>query len=254
MLNARRLWPPPPEILVLERDEVHLWHADLDRHRSNIQAFCQILTEDEQHRASRLRFQRDRDRFIVARGLLKTLLGGYLSIKPVMIRFCYGRHGKPNLDLSSGKETLRFNLSHSDGLVFYALTRDREIGVDLERVRAGFPYESITERFFSPQERAALYELPIGLRRTAFFTLWTLKEAYLKARGVGLSSPLDRFDISPALKNPTTLTLLEIQGDPNDTACWLLRNLAPAPDYRAAVAVENHGLKLKELRWRVYGL
>lgn len=239
---------PLPERIRLDEDEVHLWYASLDLGASKAQRLTEILSEDERKRGERFYFQRDRERFVAARGQLRSLLAGYLGLKPGELRFRYGPYGKPNL-VFSRSGMLRFNLSHSDELVLYAVARDREIGVDLERVRADVPYE-VAERFFSPRERAALRELPSDLRRTAFYTLWTSKEAYLKARGVGLSLPLNGIDISPALKSPTTL--LEIQDDLNDTTRWMLRGLAPAPGYRAALVVENHYLKLEALRWSVY--
>ena len=124
---------------------------------------------------------------------------------PECLSFCYGSHGKPALVWESGGDAIRFNISHSDGVALYAVTRGREVGIDLELVRRGLEIEEIAERFFSRLEIATLRALPTPLRRYAFFLCWTRKEAYIKARGEGLSLPLDQFDVSLIPGEPATL-------------------------------------------------
>ena len=156
----------------------------------------QVLSADEHARAERFYFQKDRERFMVARGLLRTVLGRYLNQEPSQLRFCYSPYGKPALATGSGRNTLRFNVSHSHGLALYAITCGRELGVDVELIRPELPDEEIAERFFSFQEVSGLRALPPNMRLEAFFNCWTLKEAYIKARGEGLSLPLDQFDVA----------------------------------------------------------
>jgi len=133
--ELRRSWRPPPEDLALSSNDVHVWRASLDQLALRFQRLAQTLSADEQLRAERFYFEQDRRRFVVSRGLLRTILGCYLGIEPSRLQFCYGSRDKPALVETSGGGTLRFNLSHSQGLALYAVTRNREIGVDLERIR-----------------------------------------------------------------------------------------------------------------------
>ena len=233
---------------MLGRDEVHVWRARLDRNTSYRQSLQQILTADEQVRAERLYFPKDRQHFVVARGVLRLILSRYLDMEPYQLRFCYNRYGKPGLVTSSGQEALSFNVSHSCGLALYAVTRSREIGIDLERIRRDFACEQIAERFFSPREKATLRALQAKkVKHRAFFNCWTRKEAYIKARGEGLSLPLDQFDVSLAPEEPATL--LDMRGDPREASRWSLQELFPGSGYVAALAVEGHGWRLACWEW-----
>ena len=197
-----------------------------------------MLTVDERQRAERYIFERDRTHFVVARGLLRVLLGRYLRQEPQYLRFTYGPHGKPALATDTGGGALGFNVSHSHGLALYAVTRGREVGVDVERIRPEVAQEKIAERFFSPREVTVLRALPTPLQAAAFFACWTRKEAYIKAKGEGLALPLDQFDVSLAPGEPAALS--HTAWDPQEAACWALQDLAPAPGYRAAVAGAGH--------------
>jgi 4'-phosphopantetheinyl transferase len=240
-------WRSPPETLVLGLDEVHVWRANLDQTPSQIQSFRHNLATDEQARAERFHFERDREHFIVARGVLRAILGGYLKRAPEGLSFCYGSHGKPALAGESGGDAIRFNVSHSHGIALYAVTRGREVGVDLERIRFNLAVAEIAERFFSRREVAMLRTLPTEEQREAFFRSWTRKEAYLKARGEGLSSPLDQIDVSPASGKPDAVP--GTQPDSSEASRWTFQELAPAPGYVAALAVEGHGWRLACWQW-----
>ncbi|MBV8883220.1 MAG: hypothetical protein JO235_04370, partial [Chroococcidiopsidaceae cyanobacterium CP_BM_RX_35] len=124
---------PPPELTLLSKD-IHVWRASLDQPISCVQQLAQTLCAEEGTRAERFYFEQDRQRFIVGRGLLRAILGRYLSVEPSQIQFHYGPRGKPALSLACGGSWLRFNLSHSQGLAVYAVTRDREIGIDIEHI------------------------------------------------------------------------------------------------------------------------
>ena len=177
----------------------------LDQTQSQIQSFLHTLAADEQARAERFHFERDREHFIVARGVLRAILGRYLNRAPERLSFCYGAHGKPALAGEAGADAIRFNVSHSHGVALYAVTRGREVGIDLERIRFDLAVLEIAERFFSRREVATLRTLPTEAQRQAFFRCWTRKEAYIKARGEGLSLPLDQFDVSLAPGEPAAL-------------------------------------------------
>jgi 4'-phosphopantetheinyl transferase len=240
-------WRPPPETLVLGCDEVHVWRATLDQTPSQIQSFRKSLAADEQARAERFYFERDRRHFIVARGVLRAILGGYLKRAPEGLSFCYSSHGKPALAGESGGDAIRFNVSHSHGIALYAVTRGREVGIDLERIRSNLEVEEIAGRFFSRREVAMLRALPTEEQREAFFRCWTRKEAYIKARGEGLSLPLDQIDVLLAPGEPAAI--LGTRPDPSEAFRWSLQELATAPGYVAALAVEGQGWRLACWQW-----
>jgi 4'-phosphopantetheinyl transferase len=240
-------WRSAPEPLKLDHNEVHVWRAALDPEKSGLYNLEQTLSPDEQARAERFYFQKDREHFIVARGLLRAILGLYLNQDPSQLRFCYSIYGKPSLATSSGESALHFNVSHSHGLALYAVTSGREIGVDLEHLRADFAGEDIAERFFSRREVEALRTLPAKMRQKGFFNCWTRKEAYIKARGEGLSLPLDQFDVSLTPGEPAAL--LCTTGDPREASRWTLREIEPGPGYVAALAVKGRDWRLKFWQW-----
>jgi len=240
-------WRPPPADLTLSSNDVHVWHATLDQPVTCVQQLARTLSDDERMRAGRFYFEQDRKRFIVGRGVLRAILGRYVGIEPSRLQFCYGSQGKPYLAERFDGGTLRFNLAHSHELALYAFTRRREIGIDLEHVCAEVACEPIAARFFSPRESATLRALPATVKQKAFFTCWTRKEAYIKARGEGLSLPLDQFDVSLAPGEPATL--LNMRGDPLEASRWSLQELIPSPGYVAALAVEGHGWRLACWEW-----
>ncbi len=240
-------WRHPPERLVLSKAEVHVWRAALDLECAPVQNFERTLATDERARAARFHFDTHRNQFIVGRGVLRTILGRYLGIEPDRLQFRYSSHGKPALSAEQGSNAIRFNVSHSGGMALYAVTRERKVGVDLERIRPDFANEEIAERFFSPQEVAAFHALPPESRLEAFFACWTRKEAYIKARGEGLSLPLDRFDVSLAPGQPAAL--MSVHDDHREAARWSIRELSPGPDYVAAIAAEGHDWRLECWQW-----
>ncbi len=247
MNRVAALWPFPPEPLVLADDEVHVWCVSLSLPPSRLRGLWPALSQDEQIRAARFYARRDRERYIVAHGLLRTILGLYLKMRPEQIGFCYGPCGKPDLCAEQSGTLLRFNLSKSHGLSLFAFTRGRGIGVDLERIRPQPADERIAGRFFSPREVAVLRRLPKEAQAEAFFNCWTRKEAYIKAKGAGLSLPLDQFEVSLTPGEPAAL--LSAKWDLQEAARWSLRALTPAPDYAAALAVEGHSWQLRCWRW-----
>ncbi len=242
-------WFAAPESLSMESDEVHLWRACLDVEASRLLRFEESLSADEQARATRYHFRKDRQRFVVARGLLRAILGTYLDMAPGQMRFSYSIHGKPTLAMGFCGGGIQFNLSHSHGLALFALTRDRQLGVDLELIRPQVADEQIAERFFSPREVAALRALPSHLRAHAFFACWTRKEAYIKARGEGLSMPLEAFSVSLVPGEPAAL--LDCGDREEDVPSWSLRALAPAPDYLGALAADRGPFSLRCGDWPV---
>jgi 4'-phosphopantetheinyl transferase len=240
-------WDSPPNHPVLTSADVHVWKSPLNPPMLLVRNLEQSLAPDERDRADRFVRAEHRNRFIVGRGVLRTILGGYLGRDPAQLHFRYSPSGKPALSAESGSHSIRFNVSHTRDIALYAVTIGREIGVDIERIRADFGTAEIAARFFSGREVAALCALPPPYRLEAFFTCWTRKEAYLKARGEGLSHPLDRFTVS--LAPGERAALLEVLDDPKETARWSVRQLFPGADHVAALAVEGRDWHLKCLQW-----
>lgn len=242
-------WSVPTASVSIGPSDVHVWRAALDVGTSCAGKFHPMLSEDEQTRAGRFYFRKDRERFIVARGLLRSILGCYLNIEPGHVRFEYGAYGKPALAPELGAQGIRFNLSHSDGLALYAIARGREVGVDVEQLRPDFAGSEIAKRFFSAREVSMLFALPENLRVEAFFHCWTRKEAYIKARGEGLTLPLSDFDVSLIPGEPARL--LYTSAGPKETSRWNLGQLNVSEcDFVAALAVEGHDWQLKCWQWR----
>lgn len=240
-------WRTPPLDLTLTREAVHVWRATLDVPAGVRRRLHRTLDAAERDRAGRFRFAPDRQRFVVARGVLRALLARYRGGDPARIRFQYGAHGKPALAPEDGADALRFNLSHAGGLALYAITREREIGIDLECLRSDLEIESLAARFFSAHELATFQAVPAPLRRAAFFDGWVRKEAYVKARGEGLALPADQFDVALAPGAPAAL--LHVRGDAEEAARWSIRALDPGPGYAAAVAAEGHAWRLACWQW-----
>lgn len=247
MLSRAPLWHPPREALFLSSAEVHVWRAALDPVVSRVEELQRLLSADELQRAARFHFPRDRRRFIVARGILRDILSRYLEVSPSALAFRYSTYGKPSLADVAAHERLRFNLSHAHEMALFAVTCGREVGIDIEYLHRTIAYEEIAEHFFSTCERASLRAIPAPVKSQAFFNCWTRKEAYIKARGEGLSLPLDQFDVSLVPGEPAAL--LATRGDPLDTLRWSLQALAPHPDYVAAVAVAAQDWHLTCWHW-----
>lgn len=223
----------------LSTDEVRVVPAALDAPTPTQARLLETLSADERQRAERFVFDVHRRRFIAARGLLRERIGALLGAAPGALRFEYGAAGKPCL--AWPKTTLRFNLSHSGDRAVLAFSGDFELGVDIERARDDIDHTAISERFFSPAECLALEREPVERRSRAFFEIWTRKEAFVKARGGGLTIALDSFDVS--LGEPARL--LRIAGEPETGNVGRLETL-PAPDgYCAAIAILGRGGRLQ---------
>lgn len=241
-------WPSPPEFPPLAVDETHVWSASLLPPAGRRQALRQLLTPDEEERAGRFYFEEHRQRFIAARGILRALLGRYLGLKPETIRFAYNEYGKPSLAVPEAA-SLCFNVSHSGDMALYAVTHARQIGVDIEQLRPVSDIRQIVERFFSPYEQAEWLRLPVEQQIAGFFNCWTRKEAYIKARGQGLSLPLDQFDVSLTPGQPVRLLA---DRHFHDLPNWSLASLEPAPGYAGALVVEAPSVRLQCWYWPEY--
>jgi 4'-phosphopantetheinyl transferase len=233
-----------PNYFTLGAKEVHVWRTPLDLTSIIVQRLRQFLSSDELVRAGRFHFERDRKHFIVARGCLRAILSRYLKVHAAEIEFVYGDKGKPYLSgTCADTQPFYFNLAHSAGLAVYALTSICEIGIDLERIRPEFTGDEIANRFFSPGEVSCLNQMSANLRPEAFFNCWTRKEAFIKATGMGLSLPLDEFEVTLAPGQPAQL--LRTNWDEAEAFRWSIKSIDAGTGYIAAVAVAAHDWRVK---------
>ena len=220
-----------------------MWFGRLDRTPARLTRMRTILNAEETARADRFYLDVHRNRFIAARALLRDLLAGYLAQPPEAIRFAYNEWGKPALAPGFVASDLRFNLSHSQELAMYAFVLERDVGVDIEMIREEVASEKIAENFFSRREVETLRALPREHQAEAFFNCWTRKEAYVKARGEGLSIELDSFDVSLIPGEEAKI----LRGD--DCLNWSLATFKPDHGWVAAMATQGSPLQIAEPRW-----
>jgi 4'-phosphopantetheinyl transferase len=191
----------------------------------------ELLDDDEQARAARFRFERDRHRFVARRAFLRRVLGDYICIAPRMIRYRISPNGRPELEPSRG---VSFSISHSDGLATVAVASDRLVGVDIERIRPIQETLELAHRLLSRREYEHLLSVTESARSDAFLRLWTRKEAYVKAVGVGLSMPFDGFDVLLGADGRA-----HVPPGPSGGPSFVLTSLDGLPGYVGTVAVSG---------------
>ncbi|MGB3534001.1 MAG: 4'-phosphopantetheinyl transferase superfamily protein [Microcoleaceae cyanobacterium] len=236
------IWLPPPNQLKLSPNQVDIWQADLDLSAQQLAQFQLTLSTDEQQRAERFRFDRDRNQYIAGRGILRTLLGQYLNLTPQQLKFSYSDKGKPALSNTSFTQPIQFNLSHSYQKAIYAITLNDRVGIDLEYIRE-IEALSLAKRFFSDYEYLQLTAFPEPEQQYLFFQLWTAKEAYLKATGEGLIG-LEQIEIS--LK---TMQLFSVNSPKKLLSNWSILPLNVDDHYIASIAIEAENLEYRYLQW-----
>jgi 4'-phosphopantetheinyl transferase len=244
-------WSSPTGILELNPHVVDIWRVPIDIAEESGKVLESTLSKSEVERAAHFHFAADRDRFIVSHGCLRDILGRYLHCQPHQINFSSNDYGKPALR----EGQLEFNLSHSADFALIAIAQQRRVGIDLERIRKGISSHVIARQYFSKAEVAESEALPIEQREVAFFLCWTRKEAYSKAQGLGLSLPLESFDVSLSPNEPAILRATRPEAE--ETAHWTLLSLEVDSRYAAAVAVEhdsqrqkNQNLEFRMWQWQ----
>ena len=241
-------WPVAPARLQLEKTGAHVWAASLHTAPTVLTSLARTLSEAEQERAARFKFEPGRKRFIAGRGLLRAILGRYLQTGPAELKFVYGPHGKPALSAEFAGAEIHFNLAHSDDLALIAVTRAGAVGVDVERIRPVKDAEALVARFFSPRESGLFQRLAADEKPPAFLTLWTRKEALLKATGEGITRSLSLVEVS--FLPGEAARLLAIAGDAEKAAQWTLHDLSPMDGFVGAVAVHAQNINVRCWRWK----
>jgi 4'-phosphopantetheinyl transferase len=222
------------EIPRLVGRDIHLWFLKIGGDVSDLSSFESLLDDEELARAHRFRLEHLTRDFVIRRCALRILLGAYLNEQPEAIRYRAGFNGKPELEQACD---LQFNTSGSHHLAAFAFTRGCELGVDVEHVRQFHDLDGLVKRFFASSESSELFSLSEDDRETAFFLCWTRKEAFVKAHGNGLSTPLDSFEVT--LRPDKPARFLSIGGDQAAANEWSLEDLNPMPGYAGALAYRD---------------
>jgi 4'-phosphopantetheinyl transferase len=217
-------------------DEIVVWRRRLDVPDDLLVNRLDWLSADERARAGQFRSEVARHRFIAARTFLREVLSRHLGIHPAEVAFTYGEHGKPSLKAPL-TGALHFNLSRTRRMVVCAVSRTRQLGVDIESLESRIPVDHVARDYFSLAEISALGMYSGQARVRAFFACWTRKEAVLKATGCGLSRRLDSFSVTVAPDDEPRI----VESTWADDRRWSLANLTAAPDHEAALAVDGVG-------------
>ena len=237
-------WHPHPWRLHLPSEEVHVWRASVSLLRHAASSLERILSGDEIGMARRFKIPLLRERYTVAHGILRQIVGFYLNVEPNSLVFARKEFGKPFL---VHHDWLRFNLSHSNDIVLIALANEHEVGIDVEYIRYDIDVLELAGHAFSDNEMAALRTVPPHLLRRAFFACWTRKEAYLKATGQGLAIPLKAFDVSVSPEQPPALIHQALE--PADLGRWSFQDVPPHPDYTGTVVVRGKPEAIRCWQW-----
>jgi 4'-phosphopantetheinyl transferase len=230
----------PPEVPPLGDGEVHVWRAALSSRSLDLRELRDLLSPEERARAARFRFARDGARFIAARACLRRLLARYTGERAEHLRLAAGPFGKPRLDSQPAARRVEFNVSHSGPVALYAFAQRRRVGIDVERVLSiAEDDERLSDLWLSEAELLELAGLDRAARTRSFYALWTRKEAYLKARGEGLSLAPDRVRVFGE----------RVLSEPPEADRWSVRDLPVGSGYAAALAFEGECDAVTVRRW-----
>jgi len=237
-------WQKSPQFLTLNDQEIHIWRGHLDLPLTNILIFKQYLSSDEIKRSDRFKFDIHRHRYIASRGILRIILSKYLNIDPFEVNFHYSSKGKPQIIVAQNQTNLEFNLSNSQDLSLYGITKKNALGIDVEYTRKMSDMEQIANRFFTPKECQILQSVSEAEKTDIFFQLWTAKEAYLKCTGQGITGGLDKFEV--IFKDHKSIGLLGLENDLKEISNWYFKSFKADHNYQSTVVVnsqENFSLK-----------
>ena len=225
----------------VDDNNIHIWSIPISKipHEQQ-QEYYSLLSNDEKSKADKFRFPKDHNTYVIARGILRLLSGYYLNTNPKEIEFEYGKFGKPAFRKTS---RLKFNVSHSENYILIGFVNDYAFGVDIECIKKSSDVLDLTRNYFSQLEIKSFESFAESDQYDAFFRCWVQKEAFIKAKGTGLSFPLDKFSVSLSEKGG----LLETQWDLNEKDEWNLTLFSPEKNYIAALAVKHKSSEVKIL-------
>lgn len=231
-----------PLSLKLPRSGIHLWSAHTDPEQDPAINISTLLSLDEQARAERYIVEKARRQFVEVRGLLRILLGAYLNQDPASLEFIYSANGKPSLSVSSGGDSIQFNISHSQAQVLYAFSADQAIGVDIEGINPLIRYIDLAHRICTPNEQRVFDQLPPSRQVQAFYKIWTRKEALVKLGGDRLYEKL---------------SILEVPAYPTAGSYWIpaedrqiwLQDLELVEGFTGAIALDTAPEQILHHQW-----
>jgi 4'-phosphopantetheinyl transferase len=240
-------WCEKSEAPPLGKFEIHVWRIGLAWPDVVVNSLKVCLSGEETNRAASFHFARDQRRFVIHRAILRRLLASYLGSRAEVVRLLPGLNGKPFVSGQDMPEGIRFNCSHSGDLGLIVIAQGCELGVDLEQHRHLNDAEDLAKAFFSDSEIKELNDLPRSLKTVGFFNCWTRKEAFVKAIGLGLSFPLNRFSVSLTPGQPAAL--LDVAEDHEAMKKWTIASLDVGVDYSVALVFEGRNVKIRYLEW-----
>ncbi len=233
--------------LELNNTEVHIWNVDIQKHVHDLELYHKLLSSAETEQAGRFHFEKDKIRYTITHAVFRLLISSYSGIEPVDVEYSYNKHKKPCLQEKAKFKNLTFNLSHSGMLIVFAFALNRELGIDIEKIKPMNDADGLIERFCSEREKSDYFSIPAEMRNKAFFRCWSRKEAYIKARGTGLYFSLAKFSVSIKPEDPPML--LEVKDEPDETERWRLYDLDISKDYSSSLMVENGEVMLRFFEW-----
>lgn len=234
-------------LLDLSPGDVHLWFVFTDQFPIGfpVSTYLKCLSRGEQERMLRYKFERHRCQYLVTRALVRSVLSRYAPIDPCLWRFTVNKYGRPEVESTAGFPSIRFNVSHTEGMIVCVVALHSDLGVDVENVQCDMSHMDVARRFFSKLETKALESLPCTEMIDKFYQFWTLKESYLKAKSMGLSLPLDWISFANSRRGAVNVWFDPLIRD--DPAVWMFRLLYPSQHQVAAVSVRCSD----DVEWRL---
>ena len=239
--------------MTLLPNQVHVWHANLHPSDSRLRHLLTLLSPEEIKRARQFKLTHHQEAFISARGALRLILSGYVGIPAQSLSFTQGPHGKPFL-INPTTPNYRFNVSHSQNQALYAVSLDREVGIDIEYHHRTVDHHALIQRIGSPAEKMIFSTLTASELEPCFFACWTRKEAYVKATGKGMTIPLSSITVS--LPPSECVTLVHMNEAEQENLNWSMNDIFVGADYSAALAVEgfpNYSISYFHWSWDTLG-
>jgi len=230
-------------IIKKKKNEIHIWRESLESDETNIRALESLLSQNEIKRANRFLPGKLKYHYIAARGGLRRIISHYAGIRPENVKFRYNSQGKPELIQDDPKNTICFNLSHTDDLVLYAIALNRPVGIDVEKIDRDIDLSGIARRFFSKNEYNAITSLREDRQLEAFYRCWTRKESYIKGKGSGIPMLLDKVEVSLTPGEPAKL--LSNSADPDDVKEWIIIDLEIDKPYIGALSYKGRDAEIR---------
>jgi len=231
--------------LLFMNNGIHVYCLHTDSVLSLIHELTTVLSNDEIDKVNRFIFEKDRITHTVSQGMLRYILGTYLNLNPEEIIFNQNEYGKPFISEEQNPDNIQFNLSHSGDMIIYAISKGRNVGIDIQKIKDSGSIADIVDHYFSETEKAAFRSLPDEQKLSGFHSCWARKEAYIKALGFGLSYPLNSFSM-PVTPEYSSAVIY----DDYKTA-YTVTDIITSPGYAAAVAAEGSDAELQYFEWSV---